>query len=131
MPKMLFRFVGVLMSLAVAGAPVAADYCRAMCETAHVHGSAVASPHAGHHHQTSADRVRIDPAPRPCGQDHASIVGISAPDTIPLQVLVPAAIAVMPVSPMAPLDWASVFAINVSSSPPGTALHGLASPIRV
>ena len=128
---MMFRCTALLLGLAFAGAPVIADYCAVSCETAHARGGSASAAHAGHHH-ASAARFSISQPAQPCGHDHNGIVGVVASsDAASVRALAPSHAAVMPASLVAAAGWMSVFSAQGSNSPPGTALHGFASPLRV
>jgi hypothetical protein len=120
----------LLLSLAFAGAPVLANYCTVSCEAAHTHEADAASPHAGHDRASTA-LFNIDQAPQPCGHDHHGIVGLAArSDDASVRVLAPAS-GVMPTSPVTAPGLVPALFLTGSDSPPGTALRGFASPLRV
>jgi hypothetical protein len=128
---MIFRATALLLSLAFAGAPAAADYCAAACETTHTH-LASSGAHAGHHHHSSTPLSSIDRAPQPCGHDHSGIVGIAGSDNAaPVRALVHASTAVTPASLHARSVSISFPDVGSANSSPGVALRGFASPLRV
>lgn len=136
MQKVMFRTAALLLSLAFAGAPSAADYCAVSCETAHIGDASASSAHAGHHHHSStASSIalhNIGQAPQPCGHDHHNIAAVTASsDTARARPLTPASAAVLPPSLPAPSRWTSVADLHSSSSPPGLSLRGFAAPIRI
>lgn len=132
MKDMLFRGTALLLSLAFAGAPVAADFCAASCEAVHLASAAGSNEHAAHHHHHSSTALGgVSQTPQPCGHDHQPIVGVEArQDVASVRALAPS-LAVMPSLPVTQTVWTLVHVIHHSSSPPGTPLRGFASPIRI
>jgi hypothetical protein len=131
MTKMIFRCAALLLGLAFAGAPMVADYCAVTCEATHMGGPSASPAHAGHHHASTA-LFRIGQPPQPCGHDHNGIVGIASSDGASVRALAPANAAVLPAPLVDPSGWTAVaHAIDGSNSPPGTALRGFSSPLRV
>jgi hypothetical protein len=128
---MLFRCTALLMSLAFAGAPVAADFCAVSCQAAHTHGGAASSAHSGHHH-TSTTLFSINQPQQPCGHDHDGLVAVTAAsDRAHARSLTTAGVPVLPASlPALPL-WTAVSDLHNSNSPPGPSVRGFASPIRI
>jgi hypothetical protein len=132
MKDMLFRSFALLLSLAFAGAPVAADYCTAVCDAAHGSVAAAGTAHAGHHHHPTSRLSSIDPAPQLCRHDHTGIVGIAgSDDAAPIRALAHAITAMTPASPHARSISSHSRDIVCSNSPPGIPLHGFAAPLRV
>jgi hypothetical protein len=130
LPSMVTKCAALLLSLAFAGAPIVADYCAVSCESAHTH-DAGAAPHAGHHNAASA-LFSIDRSSPRCGHDHNGTVAVTASsDTGHARAPMTSSAAMLPAS----LPPASVrtpaFGFHSSNSPPGTPLHGFASPIRI
>lgn len=133
---MMFRAATLLLSLAFAGAPVAADFCAASCEAAHIVPAADSTGHAGHHHHSSTAastaRQNIGQAPQPCGHDHNGIAAVSASsDDARAQPLATAGAAVQPASTPAASLLTLVSDLHASNSPPGASVRGFASPIRI
>ena len=119
--EMTFKCVALLLGFAFASASVVADYCKMSCEAAH----------AGHHHASTAPSD-IGQPPQPCGHDHHGIVGVAASSgAASVRPLAPTSAAVVPASPLAPSLWMLARDVHGSNSPPGTFLHGVASPLRV
>jgi hypothetical protein len=128
---MIFRGTMLLLILAVAGAPTAADYCMVSCETAHARDAGSAA-HAAHHHHRSTILVSIAQSPQPCGHDHNGIVAVTASsDVAPAPPLMAASAALPAASPLMASPWTQIFDVHGSNSPPGTTLRGFASPLRV
>ena len=133
---MMVRCITLLLSLVFAGAPVAADFCAASCEAAHV-AAAASTGHAGHHHHhsssaSSTGRSSIGQAPRPCGHDHNGIKAVTpSSDAAHARPLPTAGAAVLPASRPAASLWASFSELHSSTSPPGPSVRGFASPLRV
>jgi hypothetical protein len=134
MKDVIFRCTTLLLSLAFAGAPVAADYCAALCEATHAGATAASPDHAGHHHHSTLTLTglsSIGQPPQPCGHDHNGIVGVArADDRASVRAPAPGA-AVMPTLPVVHSMWISIRVAHGSSSPPGTSLREFASPLRV
>lgn len=121
----------LLLALAFAGAPVIADYCAVSCEAAHMGGASASPAHAGHHHAETV-LSRIGQPPQPCGRDHNGIVGVAASSAdARVQPLTSAGAAVMPAPSLASSLWMLACDVRGSNSPPGIALRGFASPLRV
>jgi hypothetical protein len=131
------RSAVLLLSLAFAAAPTAADYCAAECEAVHGHSAAGSTVHGGHHHHDHAAMAlfSIDRAPQPCGHDHNGIIGVAASDGDAAHasaVYSPAPInAQMPAPPVASSGCIGTLTVRTSKSPPGTSLRGFACPIRI
>jgi len=131
---MMFRCAALLLSLAFAGAPVAADLCAASCEAAHIAGSAQSGGHAGHqHHHASTAGSSIGQVPQPCGHDHnRAVAAIGAcSDAAHRRPVTTGNVAVLPVMLPAASLSAAVFDFTTSNSPPGPSVRGFASPIRI
>jgi hypothetical protein len=64
--------VAILLAMALAAVPLAADWCAASCDAAR---SAVGTP-ACHH--TGSTAVRVSRAPMPCGHDQARLVAFAS-----------------------------------------------------
>ncbi|HEY3043655.1 MAG TPA: hypothetical protein VGJ39_06505 [Vicinamibacterales bacterium] len=127
---MIFRCSALLLGLAFAGAPLAADYCAVSCEAAHMDGAAASTAHAGHHHGSTA-LFSISQPPQPCGHDHNGVVGIASSDgRAPVRSLAPGA-AVTPALSIIQSVSFSIRDVHGSSPPPGTPLRGFVSPLRV
>lgn len=130
---MIFRCTALLLSLAFVGAPMAADYCAASCEAAPTAAPAASGDQSGHHHRhASTAPCSISQPPQPCGHDHNGVVAVTATsDVAHARALATAGVAVSPSSLLAPSLWTSVSGLHRSNSPPGSAVRGFASPIRI
>jgi hypothetical protein len=62
-------WVGALLALTVAAAPLAADWCAAVCETPHM--AATSTMPSCHH--TSGPAPRVSDATTPCSHDHRPV----------------------------------------------------------
>ena len=130
---MMLRGAAVLLSLAFAGAPLAADFCAASCEAAHIAASKGSSGHAGHHHLASTAASNIGQTPQPCGHDHNGVVAAvrTSSDVAHKRLVTPANVVVLPVALTAASLTTSAFGLCASNSPPGPLVRGFASPIRI
>jgi hypothetical protein len=130
---MAFRCAALLLSLAFAGAPVAADFCAASCDAAHIADSAGSSGHAGHHHHHGPTAAsNIGQGSQPCGHDHNGIVAVRASsDAAHGRPATTANVAVLPVALPAASLATSVTDLCTSNSPPGPSVRGFVSPIRI
>jgi hypothetical protein len=121
----------LILSVAFGTAPLAADWCAAMCD------SSSASTHHGagqaheHHHHLNVPMSHIDRAAPPCGHDHQSVVILSAAADAGVSRALPVAAALVPPGIPAPaaarIDWHSG---SGGTSPPAPARF-LASSLRL
>jgi hypothetical protein len=122
--------IALLLTIAFAAAPIAADYCAAMCEAARTPG-APAPEHAHHLHHAATRLASIGQAPQPCGHEHHRIVGTEGANSLAPQRTVAASAAVVPAVPAIGSAVVLVHDVQGSSSPPGRSLRTLAVPLRV
>lgn len=122
----LARVVAVVLTLAVSGVPLVADWCALSCEVAH-QSTQAAAPTC---HHAASSTARLGQIPAPCSHDHHPVVVDAATTGVALRVVpaaaAPAASLLLPALSLAIAD----IAVDRAATSPPLRLT-LASSLRI